>query len=409
MHDIFLSYSRTDNEIMQKVKQTFKDAGFTVWTDEGIEAGTRSWKRAIQQTILDTGCMVCILSPEAADSRWVQEELDFAELHEKPIFLILAKGDQRDSIPFGYSSHQWIDIRIEADYSNNIADLVTVINKKLSKELKEKLDLSNPLTTVKDLMPEPFDWCYVPAGEITLKQGGYVPEGGLLYQVKPFYMAQYPITNDQFTLFIQASGYDKEEYWFNEGWQNRQENKWTEPLYWKNSKWNGANQPVLGVSWYECMAFCNWLQAFLTARHDLSLTISLPTEQQWQHAAQGDTTRPYPWGELVYDRANTKESQIGSTTQVNNYPDGISPYNIYDMSGNIWEWCKTDVNTGSQYTESVNNKRAVRGGSFLELLETCRVDSRKAYFPDHRSDPYGFRICAVPVQSDSNRPIDSLF
>jgi formylglycine-generating enzyme required for sulfatase activity len=91
---------------------------------------------------------------------------------------------------------------------------------------------------------------------------------------------------------------------------------WTEPRYWTDSTWNGDEQPVVGVSWYEAAAYCKWLSE-LTGE-----AITLPTEQQWQRAAQGDDGRAYPWGPN-WDRSrcnnNVDGRGIGRTTPVRQY------------------------------------------------------------------------------------------
>ncbi len=76
--------------------------------------------------------------------------------------------------------------------------------------------------------------------------------------VDGFWLARYPVTNAQYKLFIEAGGYDKQQWWTAEGWQVRQKEKWAEPRYWGDAKWNGGQQPVVGVSWYEAVAFCAW-------------------------------------------------------------------------------------------------------------------------------------------------------
>ena len=73
------------------------------------------------------------------------------------------------------------------------------------------------------------------------------------------------------------------------------------------------------------------------------LAISLPTEPQWQRAAQGGDGREYPWGNgFDSSRCNTSESGINHTTPVNQYPSGTSSYGVYDMAGNVWEWCLSE-------------------------------------------------------------------
>src|SRR4051794_34087489 len=119
-HHIFLSYSRKDADLMVRLRDDLKTSGFTVWEDTGIVAGTPSWKRAIENAIRNAVCLVCILSPDAALSDWVRAELDFAQLQNKQIFLVLARGSERDSIPFGFAASQWVDIRSAQNSSQAI-------------------------------------------------------------------------------------------------------------------------------------------------------------------------------------------------------------------------------------------------------------------------------------------------
>lgn len=124
---IFLSYSRRDAHIMKRIKQSFENAGLEVWIDGGIAPGTSSWKQAIENAIKSGIALVCILSPHASQSKWVREELDFAENHNKQIFIILASGNEQTSVPFGYSSHQWVDIRDISTYDVEVGKLTASI------------------------------------------------------------------------------------------------------------------------------------------------------------------------------------------------------------------------------------------------------------------------------------------
>ncbi|MBZ0283632.1 MAG: toll/interleukin-1 receptor domain-containing protein [Anaerolineae bacterium] len=117
-HQVFLSYSHQDALIMQRVRDDLRTAGLSVWTDEGIEPGTLSWKRAIQQAIETTTCLVAILSPAAKASEWVERELEYARVQGIPVIPMLAHGDERTSIPFDLITRQFVDIRI--DYQQGI-------------------------------------------------------------------------------------------------------------------------------------------------------------------------------------------------------------------------------------------------------------------------------------------------
>ena len=130
-HHIFISYSRADTEIMHRITEALRRAELTVWTDEGIEPGTPSWKQAIQSAISNAGCLICILSPEAASSRWVREELDFADIQHKPIYLVHVRGYELEVALFGFVTSQRVDVRDAADYDNGIDQLTNAIRKSL--------------------------------------------------------------------------------------------------------------------------------------------------------------------------------------------------------------------------------------------------------------------------------------
>src|SRR5215813_14225200 len=105
-HDIFISYSRRDIECMIQVSESLRVAGFKVWTDEGIEPGTESWKSALSSAIKNCKLVVVLFSPDSAESTWVNRELDFAELHRKKIYPLLLRGEPENAIPFGYTTFQ---------------------------------------------------------------------------------------------------------------------------------------------------------------------------------------------------------------------------------------------------------------------------------------------------------------
>jgi hypothetical protein len=123
---VFLSYSRKDTDIMQRVRDDLRSSGLTVWTDEGIEPGTPLWKDSIESAIESTGCLVVILSPSAKKSIWVKRELEYAEVQEKRAFPLLARGNIKDSIPFALIGMQFVDITNDYNELNRL--IVAVAN-----------------------------------------------------------------------------------------------------------------------------------------------------------------------------------------------------------------------------------------------------------------------------------------
>jgi formylglycine-generating enzyme required for sulfatase activity len=267
--------------------------------------------------------------------------------------------------------------------------------------LVEDLDTENlrerfkpRVSRVLNLLPPPFEWVEIPTGRVTLitEQGwakNYIPEGkSKVFDVPAFMIAKYPLTNAQYAKFIEAGGYREPRWWTKAGWQQREKGGWTEPRWWQDDQWNGADFPVVGVSWYEAIAFCRWLSEVSGEN------VLLPTEQQWQRAAQGDDNRAYPWGnEAPNERLCNWNQNIGQTTPVTQYPDGASPYGVMDMSGNVWEWCLTANNTGGTALDGTD-VRVLRGGSWWnDNSYNLRAACRNRSAPDNRGSNVGFR-CA---------------
>jgi hypothetical protein len=440
-HNIFLSYSRRDNDIMQQVRDRLRAAGFSVWTDEGIETGTRSWKRAIEDAILNADCLVCLLSPDANQSEWVHAEIDFAELHGKKIYPVLARGDQRSAIPFGFATTQWIDLRssppsdtfnqqigklISAIRDQNPADSIVVeatvesvqpaaeapeikvrppsliANIQLSEKAQKALNTINSLTASPlervqagndlnspmdprrgvgirmDGIPD-IDWIKVPAGD-------FIYQNGQTASLPAYFIARYPVTYVQYQSFIDdPSGYAQDRWW--QGLAVRQKTP-------AEQTFKIANHPRETVSWYDAVAFCRWLS------HRVNYEIRLPSDQEWEKAARGTDGRQYPWGdEYISGYANCNEVTDSSggffmfqTSPVGVYTQGASPYGVLDMGGNVWEWCTSLFDDPDDVSLDEGGQRVLRGGSWHNPPKSTSAVYRTAGDADGRSGSVGFRV-----------------
>jgi len=255
-----------------------------------------------------------------------------------------------------------------------------------------------------------IDWCEVPAGEFIM--GG---EGK--YDGKPqhtlnlpysYKAAKYPITNAQYELFVEDKGYTTQRYWTAAGWAWKEERKRTTAGY-NRDPFNLANHPVVGVSWYEAVAYCRWLTEVMRGCGELAegWLIRLPTEAEWEKASRGVDGRTYPWGEgFDAEKANGKATEVKSTNAVGIFPDGASPYGCHDMAGNVWEWCAT--NWGKPYPYQIENEwtedyltgeipRNMRGGSWYDVSDDPRCAVRRGSFPFDDDLGMGFRCFVVPI------------
>ncbi len=252
-----------------------------------------------------------------------------------------------------------------------------------------------------------------------------VPEGKFLYGPKKkvmeikrrFWIGKYAVTNAQFARFVQAGGYQTRGFWSENGWAWRTgkydertlesvERDWLDhrptisrnaPYFWHNIELGNPIFPVVGVSWYEAEAYCNWLAKNVVAVPP-GYTVRLPTDIEWERAARGENGREYPWGEeFEKEAANTWDSDpngsgLGGTTAVCTFPQGISPVGAWDMSGNVWEW------TASWYDED-SRYRVVRGGSWIGYQWFARAAFCNWSIPLMFNDDLGFRVVIAPEET----------
>ena len=195
-------------------------------------------------------------------------------------------------------------------------------------------------------------------------------------------LGKYPVTNEQYAEFIRQTAHPvtREMGWFG-----------------RNPPKEQLNHPVVGVSWLDALAYCQWL-ASQTGR-----AYRLPSEAEWEKAAKGPDGWRYPWGnEWAEQHCHHSQS---TTAPVDAYPDGVSPYGCHDMLGNCAEWTSTlwgmdpvKASYGYPYTKdqredaAASGHRLYRGGSFRDGPDRLRSTMRSWYAPDHHDKRRGFRV-----------------
>ena len=294
-------------------------------------------------------------------------------------------------------------------------------------------------------IPVREDMVFIPGGTFRMGSDRHYPEEAPVHRVSvdPFWIDRTPVTNRQFREFVRATGHvttaevppDPEQYpgaapdmlhagslvftqpahrvdlddW-TQWWAFARGASWRHPGGRKSTIRGLDFHPVVHVSFSDALAFARW------AGKDL------PTEAEWELAAGGGRTQLYPWGNLEpdaqrmmcnYGGARPGEDGYEYTAPVSMFDAGRSPFGVYNMAGNVWEWCK-DNYSATAYTAGdfakgqarqseldrarVNplgpqfgDKRVIRGGAYTSTIYDCRVTAREAYEPNFHPMNVGFR------------------
>ena len=223
-------------------------------------------------------------------------------------------------------------------------------------------------------------------------------------RVAPFAMARTSVINEQFREFVEAGGYARREFWSDDGWRWRTTTGYEAPRYWRVvpggweqrrfDRWVplALDEPVLHVNWFEADAYCR----FAGRR--------LPTEAEWEFAAQGGAEkRVFPWGDAALDagRANLESASLAPVTAL---AEGDTPEGVRQLMGNVWEWTASDFlpypgfkpDPYEDYSQPwFGTRKVLRGGSFASPRRMLRATWRNFFTPDRADVFAGLRTCAL--------------
>ena len=219
----------------------------------------------------------------------------------------------------------------------------------------------------------------VPAGEFAMgSEGGDTDERPVhTVDLDTYYIDKYEVTNAFYKACVDA------------GVCQSPQNTSSFTLYDLYGNPDYDNYPVMFMSWNMAKTYCEWRGA------------QLPTEAQWEKAARGTDGRTYPWGEEIDQTFAHYDQSAGIPAAVGSYERGKSPYGVYDMAGNVWEWVG-DWYSQTFYANSPTSNpsgpgsgqtRVLRGGTWYYGKERVRTFSRDSYNPIEVLDSFGFR-CA---------------
>jgi len=194
--------------------------------------------------------------------------------------------------------------------------------------------------------------------------------------LESFALGKHPVTNSEYNLFLDATGS-------------------VPPPFWSDPLLTGPRKPVVGVTWFEAVAYCDWLGT------QTGQSFRLPTEAEWERAARGGREGGlFPWG----DEPPTTRAMIGSDGATGGpAPVGVNAPNdfgLYDMSEGVHEWC-SDFYDYNYYCYSPEcnpqgaasgERRVSRGGSWRHQIKFARCAARSSLPPIFKYSDYGLRV-----------------
>ena len=231
----------------------------------------------------------------------------------------------------------------------------------------------------------------IPGGVFLAGGPGYYEGRGEPFPVDlpPYYLALYPITNVQYARFLSLARPSDKDL---KKWIRLDEDCFVRRAGDRFEAYGGkADHPVVQVSWWGAEAYCEWAG------------LRLPSELEWEKSARGVDGRQFPWGnEWDESRCRNYMNRDEETTcRVKRYPEGVSPWGLSQMAGNVWEWCADPYDAaaynryrgGDLQPPSSGGARVLRGGSWCSgPAGSFRCAYRGSCAPEGRYGSNGFRV-----------------
>jgi serine/threonine-protein kinase len=227
----------------------------------------------------------------------------------------------------------------------------------------------------------------VPAGDFTMGSDANSDSRNQPHTIylNAFYIDQYEVTNAHYAACVTAGVCEPPHFTKSDFRES----------YYGNPEFD--NYPVIYVNWTMASTYCEWRGA------------RLPTEAEWEKAARGTDGRTYPWGEEIscedanYDGDPEISSYcVGEISEVGSYESGQSPYGLYDMAGNVFEWTSSKPNrypynaADGREDPARSDDRVIRGGSWNEDANDLQVFYRSWLGPEYSESEIGIRCAKSP-------------
>ncbi len=404
MSDIFICYSRTDAAIAKQLMQWFQVKGWSVFLDTKTRVGHR-WDKRIEQELHAAKAVVVLWSAVSRDSEYVLEEAEYGKRKS----ILFPAFIESVEYPYGFGRIHTADL---IDWENNqehpglmllmdslqqhFNDNLSKSHNEISTNTKQAISISFPASgqTFRDSLKiggEGPLMVVIPAGRFLMgsppDEPGRRDSEGPQHEVciaKPFAMSVHTVTFDDYDLFCNAL------------WQQKPEDK----------GWGRQKRPVIFVSWHDAQAYCTWLS------EQTSRNYRLPSEAAWEYACRAGASTPFHTG----TRINTEQANFDGNHTYNSSAEGKyqgktlavgtflpNAFGLYDMHGNVWEWCQDKwrdnyqgaPTDGSSRENGGSEARVLRGGSWDDNPDLVRVSVRQGGYPGGRGNEVGFRVLCL--------------
>ena len=271
----------------------------------------------------------------------------------------------------------------------------------------------NPVDSSEDVDPVgEIEWVAIPGGSFLMGNWENAPEGDTNEQpvhtvtLSGFEMSACEITNEQYCVYLNAAlasgdievtvdvhgkfGSSTGQRYLDLGYGIGQNSCWItfEDGVFRVDE-EHARWPVVAITWYGAKAY------------GLYYGFDLPTEAEWEYACRGGIQGKYGTDEGIINVTKSNYGLfVGCPVEVGSYP--ANPFGLYDMSGNVWEWCNdwygnyTDEDAENPTGAHMGSSRVVRGGGWGAYAVDCRASRRPANYPNNRMDSIGYRVVRRP-------------
>ena len=385
-HDVFVLHHPEDRAAGAELARILSARGWQA----AAAAEDPAWQARLEQLLAGTRAVVL---PIAADGRapWEDRAADYClrlfSDDQCPLVAVrLPATLEEPEIPGHLPVSAVVDLR-----GGWTSTGLEALDRALSGGISTRSETASVRFEVGQSFVEPITGCrllWVSGGRFRMGGRRYLAEQPVHgVRVSPFWIGETPVTNRQFSNFLDQTGHE-------------------EPCHWRDRRFSGLEQPVVGVCWDDAQAFCQWLADATGQR------VTLPSEAQWEFSARGSDGREFPWGSEPPDSSRACYNlrfETGQPVPVGSYPAGKGPFGTLDQAGNVREWCLdvwsekvysqralTGCDAVSPVVDGEGDQRVLRGGGWFDPPEYLRAAYRSWYRAKDRYGDFGFRIAAAP-------------